>query len=159
MLSFFPHDFNKFVHENIKDKIKTDPTLSLIGTRDKYLKTQNSIAAFTYHQNIYIVNNTQKPSIFITSDLYLRANKSIVRDLSEIGHSQSVGEMIKEIRKELNDDEIDLSKLYNFENKSSRSLSLKFKKEDFILPTAFPWINQVLLNDMHTPNDFKTIFE
>ena len=133
--------------------------MSLIGTRDKYLKTQNSIAAFTYHQNIYIVNNTQKPSIFITSDLYLRANKSIVRDLSEIGHSQSVGEMIKEIRKELNDDEIDLSKLYNFENKSSRSLSLKFKKEDFILPTAFPWINQVLLNDMHTPNDFKTIFE
>ena len=82
-----------------------------------------------------------------------------MRDLSEIGHSQSVGEMIKEIRKELNDDEIDLSKLYNFENKSSRSLSLKFKKEDFILPTAFPWINQVLLNDMHTPNDFKTIFE
>ena len=133
--------------------------MSLIGTRDKYLKTQNSIAAFTYHQNIYIVNNTQKPSIFITSDLYLRANKSIVRDLSEIGHSQSVGEIIKEIRKELNDDEIDLSKLYNFENKSSRSLSLKFKKEDFILPTAFPWINQVLLNDMHTPNDFKTIFE
>ena len=133
--------------------------MSLIGTRDKYLKTQNSIAAFTYHQNIYIVNNTQKPSIFITSDLYLRANKSIVRDLSEIGHSPSVGEMIKEIRKELNDDEIDLSKLYNFENKSSRSLSLKFKKEDFILPTAFPWINQVLLNDMHTPNDFKTIFE
>ena len=133
--------------------------MSLIGTRDKYLKTQNSIAAFTYHQNIYIVNNTQKPSIFITSDLYLRANKSIVRDLSEIGHSQSVGEMIKEIRKELNDDEIDLSKLYNFENKSSRSLSLKFKKEDFILPTAFPWINQVLLNDMHTPNDFKTIFD
>ena len=133
--------------------------MSLIGTRDKYLKTQNSIAAFTYHQNIYIVNNTQKPSIFITSDLYLRANKSIVRDLSEIGHSQSVGEMIKGIRKELNDDEIDLSKLYNFENKSSRSLSLKFKKEDFILPTAFPWINQVLLNDMHTPNDFKTIFE
>ena len=133
--------------------------MSLIGTRDKYLKTRNSIAAFTYHQNIYIVNNTQKPSIFITSDLYLRANKSIVRDLSEIGHSQSVGEMIKEIRKELNDDEIDLSKLYNFENKSSRSLSLKFKKEDFILPTAFPWINQVLLNDMHTPNDFKTIFE
>ena len=133
--------------------------MSLIGTRDKYLKTQNSIAAFTYHQNIYIVNNTQKPSIFITSDLYLRANKSIVRDLSEIGHSQSVGEMIKEIRKEMNDDEKDLSKLYNFENKSSRSLSLKFKKEDFILPTAFPWINQVLLNDMHTPNDFKTIFE
>ena len=133
--------------------------MSLIGTRDKYLKTQNSIAAFTYHQNIYIVNNTQKPSIFITSDLYLRANKLIVRDLSEIEHSQSVGEMIKEIRKELNDDEIDLSKLYNFENKSSRSLSLKFKKEDFILPTAFPWINQVLLNDMHTPNDFKTIFE
>ena len=64
-----------------------------------------------------------------------------MRDLSEIGHLQSMGEMIKEIRKELNDDEIDLSKLYNFKNKSSRSLSLKFKKEDFILPTSFSWIN------------------
>ena len=133
--------------------------MSVIGIRDKYLKAKYSIAAFTYHQKIYIVNNTQKPSIFITSDLYLRANKSIVRDLSEIGHLQSMGEMIKEIRKELNDDEIDLSKLYNFKNKSSRSLSLKFKKEDFILPTSFSWINQVLLKDMHTPNDLKTIFE
>ena len=73
--------------------------------------------------------------------MYLRANKSFERDLSEIGYSQPTAEMIKEIRKELNDDEIDLSKLYNFLKKSSRSLSLKFKKEDFILPTAFPWIN------------------
>ena len=67
--------------------------------------------------------------------------------------------MIKELRKELNDDEIDVSELYNFKNKSSRSLSLKFKKENFIFSTAFPWINQVLLNDMHAPNNLKTIFE
>ena len=67
--------------------------------------------------------------------------------------------MIKELRKELNDDEIDVSELYNFKNKSSRSLSLKFKKENFIFSTAFPWTNQVLLNDMHAPNNLKTIFE
>ena len=93
------------------------------------------------------------------SDLYLRANISFVRDICEIGHSQPTAEMIKRLRNELNDDEISLSKLYNFKNKSSRSLSLKFKKEDFILPTAFPWINQVPLNDMHAPNDLKTIFK
>ena len=91
--------------------------------------------------------------------MYLRANKSFARDLSETGHSQPTAEMIKELRKEFNDNEIDLSKLYNFKKKSSRLLSLEFKKEDFILPTAFPWINQVLLNDVDTPNNLKTIFE
>ena len=33
---FSPPDFNKFFHESIKHKIKTDPTLSIIGTRSKY---------------------------------------------------------------------------------------------------------------------------
>ena len=37
LLSFSPPDFNKFVHESIKDKIKTVPTSSIIGTQDKYL--------------------------------------------------------------------------------------------------------------------------
>ena len=99
VLKFSPPDFNKFVHESIKDKIKTDPTSRVIWTRDKYLKAQNSVAAFTYREDVYIVNNTQTPSVFITSDLYLRANKSFVRDLSEIGHSQLIAEMIKELRK------------------------------------------------------------
>ena len=82
-----------------------------------------------------------------------------MRGLTEIGHSQPTTKMIKELRKELNDDEIDLSKLYKFKNKSSRSLSLEFKTEDFILATAFPWINQALLNDIHAVNDLKIISE
>ena len=104
----------------------------------------------------------QTLSIFITSDLYLRANKSFVRDLNKIGYSQPTAEMIKELRKELNNDEIDLSKLYSFENKSGRLLGFKFKKEDFILPAVYPWINTVLLFDLfdiHTRNDLKRIFE
>ena len=36
-LSFFAPDFNKFIHESIKDKIKTVPTSSVIGPQDKYL--------------------------------------------------------------------------------------------------------------------------
>ena len=36
---------------------------------------------------------------------------------------------------------------------------MKFKKEDFILPTTFGWTNKVLLFDIDTPNDLKTIFE
>ena len=54
-------------------------------------------------------------------DLSLRTNKSFVRGLSETGFSQSMTEMIKELRKELNDDEIDLTKLYSFKNKSIRT--------------------------------------
>ena len=36
---------------------------------------------------------------------------------------------------------------------------MKIKKEDFILPAAFPWTNQVLLSDIDAPNDLKTTFE
>ena len=36
---------------------------------------------------------------------------------------------------------------------------MKFKKEDFILPTAFPLTNQVLLADIDASNDLKTIFD
>ena len=64
-----------------------------------------------------------------------------MRVLSEIGYSQLMTEMIKELRKELNNDEIDLSKLYGFKNKSGSSPGIEFKKEDFTLTTAFPWIN------------------
>ena len=72
---------------------------------------------------------------------------------------QLTAEMIKELRKELNEEEIDFSKLYNFKNKSSRLLSLKLKKKNFILPTEFPRVNQELLNDMRSSNDLKTIFK
>ena len=70
-----------------------------------------------------------------------------------------MAEMIKELKKELNDDEIDLSKLYSFKNKSSRPPGLKFKKEDFVLPDAFSWTNIVVLCNIDAPNDLKTIFE
>ena len=49
--------------------------------------------------------------------------------------------MIEELRKELNDDQMDLSKLYGFKNKTNKILAVKFKKEDFILLTTFPWTN------------------
>ena len=47
LLGFSPPDFNKLVHKSIKDKMKTDPTLRVIGTQDNYLKVKNSVAAFT----------------------------------------------------------------------------------------------------------------
>ena len=68
----------------------------------------------------------QSPAIFITSDLYLMSNKSFVRGLGETGFSQPTTEMIKELRKEFNNDEIDLTKLYSFKNKSDRTQGLEF---------------------------------
>ena len=38
LLSSSPPDFNKFVHEIIKDKTKIAPTSSVIGAQNKYLK-------------------------------------------------------------------------------------------------------------------------
>ena len=122
-----------------------------------------STAALLCLEEIYIsfamLQPIQSLRIFITSDLYLRANKSFVRGLSETGFSQPMTEMMKESRKELNNDEIDLTKLYSCKNKSGRMQDLEFKKGDFIFPTAFPWINRVLLNNIDAPDDLKTIFE
>ena len=102
------------------------------------IQKHKTVAVFTYREDIYILNNTRPPLIFVTSDLHLRENTSFERDLSEIGHSQPTAEIIKELRKEMNDDEIDVSKLCNFKNKFSRSVSLKFKKEDLFYQLHFP---------------------
>ena len=59
--------------------------------------------------------------------------------------------MIEGSRKELNDDQIDLSKLLGFKIKTNRILTVKFEKEELILSTAFPWTNQVLLSDIDVP--------
>ena len=67
--------------------------------------------------------------------------------------------MIGKLKKELNDNNMDLTKLYGFKKKTNKLVTVKFKNTDFILPTAFPWINRVLLNNIHAPNDLKTIFE
>ena len=67
-------------------------------------------------------------------------------------------EMIRELKKELNDNNMDLTKLYGFKNKTSKLVTVKFKKKDFVLRTSYPWINQVLLNDIDAPNNIKTIF-
>ena len=81
-----------------------------------------------------------------------------MRDFSETRYLQQL-KLIKDLKKEQNNDEIVLSKLYSFKNKSSRSLDLKFKKENFVLPTAFPCAEKVLLFDISVSNDLKTIFE
>ena len=97
--------------------------------------------------------------ILIPSNLYWRANKSFLTAITEISYSVPTNKLIKELRKKLNNDQINLSKLYGFENKTDKILTVKLKKEDFILPTAFPLTNQVLLADIDASNDLKTIFD
>ena len=91
--------------------------------------------------------------------MYLRANKSksFLKAITKIGYLKPTDKMIEELRKKLNDDQMDSSKLYGFKNKTNNMLTVKSKKEDFILLTAFPWTNQVLLSDNEAPNDLKTI--
>ena len=99
------------------------------------------------------------PQILIPSDFYLRSNKSFLRAITEIGYSEPTDKMTEDSRKELNDDQMNLSKLHGFKNKTNKILTVKFKKEDFVLATAFPWTNQVLLCDIDAPNDLKTVFD
>lgn len=48
--------------------------------------------------------------ILILSDLYLRPNKSFLRAITKIGYSKPTDKMIEELTKELNDNQMDLSK-------------------------------------------------
>ena len=101
---------------------------------------------FTRDKRLYIPPSSSiTPQILVPSDLYLRANKSFLKAITEIGYSEPTDKMIEELRKELNNDQMDLSKLYVFKNKTNKILAAKFKKEDFILPITFSWTNQVLL--------------
>ena len=94
--SFLP-DFNKFVHESIKDKVKISPTLRAIGTQDKYLRDRDSLGASVHLETLYVPHCC--PGIYIASDLYFKTNKSFVRDASEINYSQSTAQMIRDLKK------------------------------------------------------------
>ena len=75
-----------------------------------HLYTRKNLYTFRYATTYTIIAII----IVITSDFYLRDNKSFVRSLSETGFSQPTAEMIKELKKELNHDEIDLTKFIQF---------------------------------------------
>ena len=166
LLNFSSPDFNGFALKSIRDKTTTEPTSRIISTREKYLKALNPVTmyidfrTFIRYKRLYIPPSLCVTSqILIQSDLYLRVNKSFLRAITEIGYSEPTDKVIEELTKELNDNQMNLSKLYCFKNKSTIILTVKFKKEDFILPTAFPWTNQVLLSDTDAPNNLKTIFD
>lgn len=61
-------------------------------------------------------NSSVKPQILIPPDLYLWANKSSLKSITKIGYLEPTDEGIEELRKELNDNQMDLSKLYGFKN-------------------------------------------
>ena len=72
-------------------------------------------------KRLYILPSSSiAPQILILSDLYLRANKSFLRAITVIGYSESTGKMIEELRKKLNNDQMDLSKLYGLKNKTNK---------------------------------------
>ena len=72
-------------------------------------------------KRLYILPSSSiTPQILILFDLYLRANKSFLRAITVIGYLESTGKMIEELRKKLNNDQMDLSKLYSFKNKTNK---------------------------------------
>ena len=100
-----------------------------IGTQDKYLRNQNSCDTFPELKTLYVPHHC--PAIYIVSDLYLKANKSFVRDLSEIGYLQPTAEMIRELKRELNNNNMDLTKLYGSKKETNKLVTVKSKKTGF----------------------------
>ena len=88
--------------------------------------------------------------------MYLKA-KSFVRDLSEISYSQLTAEMIRELKKELNDNNMDLTKLYGFKNKTSK-LVTEILKKGFCFTNSISLNKSSTSNDIDAPNNIKQFF-
>ena len=124
LLNFFPYDFHDFVLKSIRDKTTTEQILRIISTDENYLKASNPVAmyidsrTFIRDKILYIPpTSSATQQILIPPDLYFRANKSFLSSATKIDYSEATDKMIEELRKELNDYQMDLSKLYSFKTK------------------------------------------
>ena len=80
-----------------------------------------------------------------------------MRDLSEISYSQLTAEMIRELKKELNDNNMDLTKLYGFKNKTSK-LVTEILKKGFCFTNSISLNKSSTSNDIDAPNNIKQFF-
>lgn len=118
LLNFSPYDFHDFVLKSIRDKTTTEQTLRIINTDENYLKASNPVAMYIdsrtliKDKRLYIPpTSSATQQILIPPDLYFRENKSFLSSVTKIGYSEPTDKMIEELRKELNDYQMDLSKL------------------------------------------------
>ena len=118
LLNFSPYDFHDFVSKSIRDKTTTEQTLRIINTDENYLKASNPVAMYIdsrtliKDKRLYIPpTSSATQQILIPPDLYFRENKSFLSSVTKIGYSEPTDKMIEELRKELNDYQMDLSKL------------------------------------------------
>ena len=80
-----------------------------------------------------------------------------MRDLTEISYSQLTAEMIRELKKELTDNNMDLTKLYGFKSKTSK-LVTEILKKGFCFTNSISLNKSSTSNDIDAPNNIKQFF-
>ena len=70
--------------------------------------------------------------IYLSPELYSR-NKSFLRSFTETGEVNVTSSMLNNFRKNLNDQNYSVSKIYGFKNEFAFSQQV-MKKDDFVLP-------------------------
>ena len=85
----------------------------------------------TFETIIFIPKCYGVENIFITPDLYSNANKFFVGNLLYAGYI-NVQDNLQTFRQILNDNEININRLYEF--KCSTSATVTIQEEDFVLP-------------------------
>ena len=69
---------------------------------------------------------------YIKSDLYTKANKFFVINISYVGFINVKDNLLQAFRQKLNDPDLNLNRLYEF--KCNRTTAVTIQKEDFVLP-------------------------
>ena len=81
--------------------------LRALLVHEKYLKIQGATIMYVRNKRLYIPTSATT-QIFTPSDLYLKANKSFLKAITETGFAFLLNSWIVELRKEMNDDQMDL---------------------------------------------------
>ena len=134
-MSTSPHLFKSFVQKSIKSETRTS---RVITTFTKFIKKKKGYyGAYLSDGKIYFHSGDYVIDFYIPAEMYQTPDRTIFRTLDEIGKENSTAKVIDELKKELNDDEIGVTKLHWFKNKSSTIKIVTFEKTILLSRLSF----------------------
>ena len=146
--------FKSFVQKSIESETQTS---RVITTFTKFIKEKKGYyGAYLNDGKIHFHSGDYAIDFYIPAEMYQKPDRTIFRTLDEIGKANPTAKVIDELKKELNNDEIGVTKFHWFKNKSSTTKIVTFEKNHFIFPTEFYTGNVSLDNGT---KDEKMIFE
>ena len=121
--------FKNVVQKNIQSETQTSSYYNLCEIHKEkkgYYGTYLNDGKICFHTDDYAVN------IFIPTEWYQKADITFPRMLDEIGEASPTAKTTEELKKELNNEKINLTKLHWIKNKSNTTKVITFQKNHLI---------------------------